>query len=86
MADNPPQNREQRRAAKFGRHRVDARDAPDAWPESAPNPALGDQPASDPADQSQAASTSAATADETEPDTAAPDDEGVSDTKSKPAG
>jgi hypothetical protein len=34
----PSQNREQRRAAKFGRHRS-ADQGP--WPESAPNPALG---------------------------------------------
>ena len=84
MADNPPQNREQRRAAKFGRHRVDARDAPDAWPESAPNPALGDQPAAGGADQSQAGPTSTATSDAIEPDGDVPDDDGVSDTKSTP--
>ena len=73
MADNPPQNREQRRAAKFGRHRVDARDAPDAWPASEPNPALGDN----------AASTGPG--DATEPDSRAPDDEG-SDPESKSTG
>jgi len=84
MADNPPQNREQRRAAKFGRHRVDARDAPDAWPASEPNPALGDQPAADSAHPGQADSISTATGDAAEPDSAAPDDKG--DSKSKSAG
>ena len=81
MADNPPQNREQRRAAKFGRHRVDACDAPDAWPASEPNPALGDNAAADRADQDQAGPTSSAT----EPDAGAPDDE-ASEAKSKPTG
>ena len=83
MADNPPQNREQRRAARFGRHRVDARDAPDAWPASEPNPALGDSAAATSADQGQAGPTSTATGNATEPDSGAPDDE-ASDPKSKP--
>ena len=34
----PSQNREQRRAAKFGRHRTIDQGP---WPETAPNPALG---------------------------------------------
>ena len=51
MADNPPQNREQRRAAKYGRHRTDVQDAHDPWPTSEPNPALGDAAAARPADE-----------------------------------
>jgi hypothetical protein len=42
MADDPPQNREQRRAAKYGRHRTDVHDAHDPWPTSEPNPALAE--------------------------------------------
>ena len=45
MTDQQPQNREERRRAKFGRHRVDARAAHDPWPTSEPNPALSDVPA-----------------------------------------
>ena len=81
MADNPPQNREQRRAAKFGRHRVDDRDTPDAWPASAPNPALGDNAAADTADPGQAGSTSTGS----EPDSGAPDDE-AGEPATKPTG
>jgi hypothetical protein len=83
MADNPPQNREQRRAAKFGRHRVDARDAPDAWPASEPNPALGDGAASDTAAESQPPTSTETGA--TEPDSAAPADE-ASEPETKPTG
>ena len=86
MADNPPQNREQRRAAKFGRHRHDARDTPDAWPASEPNPALGDSAAADTAAESQPDPTSTATGDATEPDSGPPDDKGESDPKSKSTG
>ena len=86
MADNPPQNREQRRAAKFGRHRHDARDTPDAWPASAPNPALGDTAAANTAAEVQAAPTSTGSSDATEPDSAAPDDDAGSDPRSKPPG
>jgi hypothetical protein len=68
MADNPPQNREQRRAARFGRHRTDVRDAHDPWPSSEPNPALGENAAAGSADQDQAGPTATATADATEPD------------------
>ena len=85
MADNPPQNREQRRAAKFGRHRVDARDAPDAWPASAPNPALGDNASADGPDKGQAGPSSTKTGDATEPDSGAPDNE-ASAPNSKPTG
>jgi hypothetical protein len=45
MTDQPPQNREERRRAKFGRHRADARAAHDPWPTSEPNPALADSAA-----------------------------------------
>lgn len=86
MADNPPQNREQRRAAKFGRHRHDARDTPDAWPASEPNPALGDSAAGDIADPGQAGPTATAIGDATEPDGAAPENEGDGDPKSKSTG
>jgi hypothetical protein len=42
------QNREQRRAEKFGRHRsIDQR----GWPESAPNPALGSAGPTPPGDE-----------------------------------
>ena len=85
MADNPPQNREQRRAARFGRPRVDAHDVHDAWPASEPNPALGDNPAANSADLGQARPTSTGTGNAIEPDSGAPNDEG-SDPQSKPTG
>jgi hypothetical protein len=73
----PSQNREQRRAAKFGRHRsVDQ----GRWPESTPNPALGgaipsptssgDEAAAGRPDQDQAADTGPGAGDATERDSA----------------
>ena len=71
----PSQNREQRRAAKFGRHRsLDQ----GRWPESTPNPALGgpsptssgDEAVAGRPDEDQAADTGQGAGDATETDSA----------------
>ena len=72
MADDPPQNREQRRAAKYGRHRTDVRDAHDPWPTSEPNPALADNPVAERPDEDSTNPTSPEAGGAEEPDGQAP--------------
>jgi hypothetical protein len=85
MADNPPQNREQRRAAKYGRHRTDVHDAHDPWPTSQPNPALGDAAVAGPADEDPTDLTGTDAGAAGKPDAQTPGDEG-DEAKTTPKG
>jgi hypothetical protein len=73
MAESQPLNREQRRAARFGRHRPDPHEP---WPVNKPNPALGDAVAGRP-DQDQTDLTGPGTGGASEPDGRTPHHEGT---------
>jgi hypothetical protein len=84
MADDPPQNREQRRAARYGRHRTDVRDAHDPWPTSAPNPALAEGAVEEGPDDDPTARTGPEAAGAEEPDGQQPHEaDEASETKPK---
>ena len=73
MPDTPQENREQRRAAKFGRHRPDSHEP---WPTTQPNPAMRDAVAGRP-DQDQTDLTGPGTGGATESDGRTPHYEGA---------
>jgi hypothetical protein len=81
MTEPEPQNRAQRRAARFGRHRPDPHEP---WPANEPNPALSDAVAGRP-DQDQTDLTGPGTGGATQPDGRTPHHEG-SQPGTKPKG